>query len=53
MTKYGIHKDDLNIFINDLDVKLYGSQGQQRTASISLKLSEIELIKQEVNDNPV
>lgn len=53
MTKYGIHKDDLNIFINDLDVKLYGSQGQQRTASISLKLSEIELIKQEVNDTPV
>ena len=53
MTKYGIHKDDLNIFINDLDVKLYGSQGQQRTASISLKLSEIELIKQEVNESPV
>ena len=53
MTKYGIHKDDLNIFINDLDVKLYGSQGQQRTASISLKLSEIELIRQEVNENPV
>lgn len=52
-TKYGIHKDDINIFINDLDVKLYGSQGQQRTASISLKLSEIELIKQEVNENPV
>ncbi|MEG0799568.1 MAG: hypothetical protein RSG51_04095, partial [Bacilli bacterium] len=43
-TKYGLHKDDLNIFINELDVRLYGSQGQQRTASISLKLSEIELI---------
>ena len=52
-TRYGIHKDDLNIFINGLDVKLYGSQGQQRTVSISLKLSEIELIKQEVNENPV
>lgn len=52
-TKYGIHKDDLNIFINDLDVRLYGSQGQQRTASISLKLSEIELIKKEVGEYPI
>lgn len=52
-TKYGLHKDDLNIFINGLDVRLYGSQGQQRTASISLKLSEIELIKNEVGEYPV
>lgn len=52
-TKYGIHKDDLNIFVNDLDVRLYGSQGQQRTASISLKLSEIELINNEVGEYPV
>lgn len=52
-TRYGIHKDDLNICINRLDVRLYGSQGQQRTASISLKLSEIELIKNEVGEYPV
>lgn len=52
-TKYGLHKDDLNIFINDLDIRLYGSQGQQRTASISLKLSEIELIKNEIGEYPV
>lgn len=52
-TRYGIHKDDLNIFVNDLDVRLYGSQGQQRTASISLKLSEIELINNEVGEYPV
>lgn len=52
-TRYGIHKDDLNIFVNGLDVRLYGSQGQQRTASISLKLSEIELIKNEVGENPI
>lgn len=52
-TRYGIHKDDLNIYINELDVRLYGSQGQQRTASISLKLSEIELIKNEVDEYPV
>ncbi|MEG2983950.1 MAG: DNA replication/repair protein RecF [Peptostreptococcaceae bacterium] len=52
-TKYGTHKDDLNIFINNLDIRLYGSQGQQRTASISLKLSEIELINNEVGEYPV
>lgn len=52
-TKIGPHKDDLSIFINDIDVRLYGSQGQQRTASISLKLSEIELINQEVGDYPI
>lgn len=52
-TKIGPHKDDLGIFINDIDVRFYGSQGQQRTASISLKLSEIELIKQEIGDYPV
>ena len=52
-TKIGPHKDDLEIFINGIDVRLYGSQGQQRTASISLKLSEIELIKREVGDYPI
>jgi DNA replication and repair protein RecF len=52
-TRYGIHKDDLLIYINDLDVRLYGSQGQQRTASISLKLSEIELINNEVGEYPI
>lgn len=50
---YGIHKDDILIQINGLDVRLYGSQGQQRTASISLKLSEIELIKREVGEYPL
>lgn len=50
---YGIHKDDILIQINGLDVRLYGSQGQQRTASISLKLSEIELINREVGEYPL
>ena len=52
-TRYGLHKDDLNIYVNGLDVRHYGSQGQQRTASISLKLSEIELIKNEVGEYPI
>ena len=52
-TKIGPHKDDLEIYINNLEVRLYGSQGQQRTASISLKLSEIELINKEVGEYPI
>lgn len=52
-TKIGPHKDDLNVLINNLEVRLYGSQGQQRTCSISLKLSEIELIKEEIGEYPV
>lgn len=53
ITKIGPHKDDIDIYINKLNVKLYGSQGQQRTASISLKLSEIELINKEVGEYPI
>lgn len=52
-TRIGPHRDDLAIYINGIDVRLYGSQGQQRTASISLKLSEVELIKKEIGDYPV
>jgi DNA replication and repair protein RecF len=52
-TRYGVHRDDLNIYIDGLDVRMYGSQGQQRTASISIKISEIELIKMEVGEYPV
>lgn len=52
-TSVGIHKDDLGIFINDIDVRTYGSQGQQRTASLSTKFAEIELIYQEKKTYPV
>ena len=52
-TKVGPHKDDMKIFINDIDVRMYGSQGQQRTASISLKLSEIYIVKRKIKDTPV
>lgn len=49
----GPHRDDLMFLINDKDVRKYGSQGQQRTAALSLKLSEIELVKQIIKDTPV
>ena len=52
-TCFGPHKDDLIFFINGSEVKKYGSQGQQRTAALSLKLAEIELVKKVVKDTPV
>lgn len=52
-TNVGIHKDDISFFINNIDTRVYGSQGQQRTASLSTKLAEIELIKQEKNSTPI
>lgn len=52
-TSYGVHKDDINFFINDIDVRLFGSQGQQRTTALSLKLAEIELIKGIKNCEPI
>ena len=49
----GPHKDDFIFYINNKDVRKYGSQGQQRTAALSLKLAEIELVKQIIHDTPV
>ena len=52
-TSVGPHRDDLKFLINDIDVRKYGSQGQQRTVALSLKLSEIEFVKQTINDTPI
>lgn len=46
----GPHRDDICFLCGDLDIRKFGSQGQQRTAALSLKLAEIELVKQEVKD---
>lgn len=53
MTSVGPHRDDFCFLVNGIDIRKYGSQGQQRTAALSLKLSEIELVKRVTNDNPV
>ena len=53
MTTVGPHRDDFSIMVGDVDIRKYGSQGQQRTAALSLKLSEIELVKRITKDNPV
>lgn len=52
-TSVGPHRDDILFMVNDMDVKKYGSQGQQRTAALSLKLAEIELVKRMIDDNPI
>ena len=49
----GPHRDDIRFIINDIDIRHFGSQGQQRTAALSLKLSEIELVEELTNDTPV
>lgn len=52
-TTTGPHRDDFSFVVNGVDIRKYGSQGQQRTAALSLKLSEIELVKKISKDTPV
>ncbi|WP_310603633.1 DNA replication/repair protein RecF [Anaerosporobacter sp.] len=52
-TSVGPHRDDICFVIKDIDIRKYGSQGQQRTAALSLKLAEIELVKQTIKDDPI
>lgn len=49
----GPHRDDLCVKVNGFDIRKYGSQGQQRTAALSLKLSEIYMVKKTIQDTPV
>lgn len=53
MTQAGPHRDDFSFIVNGIDIRKFGSQGQQRTAALSLKLSEIELVKKVAKDTPV
>lgn len=52
-TSIGPHRDDLSFTIQNVDIRKFGSQGQQRTAALSLKLAEIELVKRVIKDTPV
>ena len=56
-TTRGPHKDDMEFFIetddNKINVRNFGSQGQQRTAALSLKLAEIDIIKKETGEYPI
>lgn len=53
MTNAGPHRDDICFLVDGIDIRKYGSQGQQRTAALSLKLAEIEIVKKNVKDTPV
>lgn len=53
MTTVGPHRDDIKFMIQKIDIRKYGSQGQQRTAALSLKLAEIEIVKKKIKDEPI
>lgn len=52
-TLFGPQRDDIEIMVNNKNVRIYGSQGQQRTTALSLKLSEIEILKEALGEYPV
>lgn len=52
-TIVGPHRDDMLFLNGDIDLRKFGSQGQQRTCALSVKLAEIELVKKIINDKPV
>ena len=52
-TTKGIHRDDFIIYINDKELSIYGSQGQHRTSILSLKLAEVDIIKDEIGESPI
>ena len=52
-TSTGPHRDDIKIMLDSIDVRNFGSQGQQRTCALTLKLAELEFIKQNVGEYPV
>lgn len=53
ITSVGPHRDDFNVFINDIDVKVFGSQGQQRTSILTMKFSSMKIIKEITGEYPV
>ena len=52
-TTKGIHRDDFMIYINDKEINIYGSQGQNRTAMLTLKLAELQVIYDDVGEYPI
>ena len=52
-TEKGTHRDDLKLYINEKEIGIFGSQGQHRSAILSIKLSELEIIKDETEENPI
>ena len=52
-TNYGIHKDDFKVYLNDMEIDMYASQGQQRLISLCMKLAVVEIIKKASKVEPI
>ena len=52
-TSYGTHRDDIKVMVNGIDVRVFGSQGQQRTCALALKLAELNIIQNITHSKPV
>ena len=52
-TETGPHRDDMSFTLNGIDIRRFGSQGQQRSAALSMKLAEIELVREASGESPV
>ena len=52
-TGAGPHRDDIEFLVNGIDIRRFGSQGQQRTSALSLKLAQIELVKRQTGETPI
>lgn len=53
VTSVGPHRDDLAMAVNGIDLRAYGSQGQQRTGALALKLAELEFLRSETGEYPI
>ena len=53
ITSYGPHRDDIRFLVNNKNVQAFGSQGQQRTTALSVKLAEIDLMKEQTGEYPL
>ena len=52
-TSFGIHREDIQTLLNEKEMKLFASQGQIRTAALSMKLAQIDLFRSETDENPI
>lgn len=52
-TNIGPHRDDIKLLVDNIDIRSFGSQGQQRTVALSLKLAELEIFKEETGEYPI
>lgn len=52
-TTKGIHRDEIKILLNGEEISIFGSQGQQKTAVLSLKIAELEVVKEEIGEEPI